>query len=216
MRNLQQLEFDVAEALRASSRTVDGKIFSSANVRHLCRLEIPGGGQIVIQGHYAFGGHQHRPDGTTILDISDPRRPQIVSKLMTSHPWTHSHKVRVVGDLIVVNLEIEPGAGNRRDYPAGGFRIYDIKDKVNPKLLTFVKTHARGVHRFDLDENYAYISTEMDGFVGNILVIYDIRNPTKPVEVSRWWMVGQHVAGGETGTPAGGGHSLHHAMRCGA
>ena len=205
----------MADALRASGRTGDGPTFSSANVRHLCRMEIPGGGQIVIQGHYAFVGHQHRPDGTTILDISDPRRPQIVSKLMTAHPWTHSHKVRVVGDLMVVNSEIEPGAGNRRDYPDGGFRIYDIKDKSNPKLLAFVKTHARGVHRFDLDENYAYISTEMDGFVGNILVIYDIRNPMKPVEVSRWWMDGQHVAGGETEHPRGSDHSLHHAMRCG-
>ena len=61
----------------------------------------------------------------------------------------------------------------RRRFPdklsrlAGGF--YDIKDKTAPKLLAFVRTHARGVHRFDVDESYAYISTEMDGFVGNIL-----------------------------------------------
>ena len=85
-------------------------VFTSANIRHLSRSELPGGGQIVIQGRYAFVGHQHRPDGTTILDISDPRSPKIVSKLMTTHPWTHSHKVRVVGDLMVVNSEIEPGA----------------------------------------------------------------------------------------------------------
>ena len=102
-------------------------LFASDNVRHLCRMELPGGGQIVIQGQYAFVGHQHGPDGTTILDISDPRRPKIVSKLMTSHPWSHSHKVRVVGDLMVVNSEIEPGAGDRLAYPDGGFRIYDIK-----------------------------------------------------------------------------------------
>jgi hypothetical protein len=178
-------------------------------------MEIPGGGQIVIQGKYAYIGHQHLPDGTTILDISDPRRPKVVSKLATSHPWSHSHKVRVVGDLMVVNSEIEPGVGDRATYPDGGFRLYDVKDRTNSKLITFVKTHARGVHRFDLDENYAYISTEMDGFVGNILVIYDIRNPSKPVEVSRWWMPGQNIAAGETPHPRGRDHSLHHAMRCG-
>jgi hypothetical protein len=187
----------------------------SDNVRHLCRTELPGGGQIVIQGNHAFVGHQHRPDGTTILDISDPRNPRIVSRLMTSHPWSHSHKVRVVGDLMVVNSEIEPGAGDRLQYPDGGFRIYDIKDKTAPKLLSFVKTHARGVHRFDLDESYAYISTEMDGFVGNILVIYDIRNPHKPVEVSRWWMENQNAAAGDPPHPRGRDHALHHAMRCG-
>ena len=50
----------------------------------------------------------------------------------------------------------------------GGFRIYDVKDRSRPKLVRFVKTHGKGVHRFDVDENHAYISTEMEGFVGNI------------------------------------------------
>ncbi len=188
---------------------------ASANVRHLSRMELPGGGQIVVQGKYAFVGHQHRPDGTTILDISDPRKPVIVSKLMTSHPMSHSHKVRVVGDIMLVNSEIEPGAGSLRDYPAGGFHIYDVKDKTNPKLITFVKTHGKGVHRFDVDENYAYMSTEMEGFVGNILVIYDIRNPSKPIEVGRWWMENQNAAAGDARHPKGTEHRLHHAMRCG-
>ncbi|MGZ5882522.1 MAG: LVIVD repeat-containing protein, partial [Xanthobacteraceae bacterium] len=142
----------VASAARANA---GASVYSSDNVRHLSRMELPGGGQIVIQGKYAYVGHQHRPDGTTIIDISDPRRPVVVSKLMTSHPWSHSHKVRVVGDLMVVNSEIEPGAGDRLAYPDGGFRVYDISDKTRPKLITFVKTHARGVHRFDLDETYA-------------------------------------------------------------
>jgi hypothetical protein len=202
----------VSSAARAGA---NAPVYSSGNVQHLCRQEIPGGGQIVIQGQYAYIGHQHGPDGTTILDISDPRRPRIVSQLAASHPWSHSHKVRVVGDLMVVNSEIEPGKGDRLSYPDGGFRIYDIKDKAAPKLVTFVKTHARGVHRFDIDESYAYISTEMEGFVGNILIIYDIRNPSKPAEVSRWWMPGQNAAAGEPPHPRGRDHSLHHAMRCG-
>jgi len=205
----------VTEVFSAAHQDAGASTYASGNIRHLCRMELPGGGQITIQGKYAYVGHQHGPDGTTILDISDPRQPKILSRLMTSHPWSHSHKVRVVGDIMVVNSEIEPGAGDREKYPDGGFRIYDIKDRTSPRLLTFVKTHARGVHRFDLDEDYAYISTEMEGFVGNILVIYDIRNPSKPVEVSRWWMAGQNVADDEPAHPKGRNHSLHHAMRCG-
>ena len=193
----------MATASSAARQSTGAPIYASDNVRHLCRQEISGGGQIVIQGRYAYIGHQHGPEGTTILDISDPRNPKTVSVLMASHPWSHSHKVRVVGDLMVVNSEIEPGKGDRLQYPDGGFRVYDIKDKAAPKLLAFVKTHARGVHRFDLDENFAYISTEMEGFVGNILVIYDIRNPLKPVEVSRWWMPGQNAAAGEPPHPKG-------------
>jgi len=71
------------------------------------------------------------------------------------------------------------------------------------------------VHRFDMDERYAYISTEMKGYIGNILVIYDIRDPKKPTEVGRWWMPGQHIEGGETPTWAGRNHRLHHALRFG-
>ena len=66
-----------------------------------------------------------------------------------------------------------------------------------------------------MDERYAYISTEMEGYVGNILVIYDIRDPARPEEVSRWWMPGQHVAGGEKPTWAGRRNRLHHALRFG-
>lgn len=201
---LPTAEADVGAAPRGSS-----------NVRHLSRMELSGGGQIVIQGSTAFIGHQHGPEGTTIMDISDPRKPRVLSQIMCSHPWSHSHKVRVTGDIMVVNSEREPGKGTIREYPEGGFRIYDIKDKTNPKLITFHKTYGKGVHRFDLDETYAYISTEMDGYVGNILVVYDIRNPSKPTEVGRWCLENQHVANGDTQHPKGAEHRLHHAMRNG-
>lgn len=187
----------------------------SANIRHLSRMELPGGGQIVIQGTTAFVGHQVGPEGTTILDLSDPRKPKVLSQIMSPHPWSHTHKARVVGDIMVVNSEREPGKGNLREYPEGGFRIYDVKDRTNPKLITFHKTYGKGVHRFDLDENYAYLSTEAEGYVGNILVIYDIRNPSKPTEVGRWCMENQHVANGDTPHPKGTEHRLHHAMRSG-
>jgi hypothetical protein len=205
----------MSEILSSAESAAGNAPRASSNIRHLCRMEIAGGGQIVIEGNHAYIGHQHRPQGTTILDISDPRKPKILSTVMTSHPWSHSHKVRITGDLMVVNSEFERGPGRREEYPDGGFRVYDIKDRRDPKLVTFVKTHGKGVHRFDLDENYAYISTEMEGFVGNILVIYDIRNPSKPLEVSRWWMERQNVAGGDEPHPRRAEHRLHHAMRCG-
>lgn len=204
----------MAQASPAAHSSAPAPIYTSDNIRHLCRTELPGGGQIVLKGGYAFVGHQHGPDGTTILDVSDPRAPRIVAKLMVAHPNSHSHKVRVVGDLMVVNAEVEPGKGERETHTDSGFRIYDIKDPAKPKLISFTRTHARGVHRFDIDERYAYISTEMPGFVGNILVIYDIANPAKPVEVSRWWMPGQNAAAGEAPHPKGRMHMLHHAMRC--
>ena len=44
----------VASAARMST---GASTFASDNVRHLSRMELPGGGQIVIQGRYAYVGH---------------------------------------------------------------------------------------------------------------------------------------------------------------
>src|SRR5258708_2220855 len=81
-------------------------------------------------------------------------------------------------------------AAERNPYPLRGLRIYDVSDRTKPRLLAFQKTGGIGVHRFDMDENYAYISTEMEGYLGNILVIYDIRQPEKPQGVSTCMMPG--------------------------
>jgi hypothetical protein len=229
------------------------------NVRRLGHITIPGGGQVVVQGGYAYVGHMDPPHGTTILDVSNPADPKIVSQIELPDGNSHTHKVRVVGDLMFTNYEqfnrhflrkgnalpemrkrlqaslgrapsddelaAEAGvkasdiatldAARERGYEDGGFCIYDISDRANPKRLCHKKTYGFGVHRFDVDENYAYMSTEMEGYVGNILVVYDYSDPTDPKEVSRWAMPGQHVAAGETPTGRGYSHRLHHAMRVG-
>ena len=88
-------------------------------------------------------------------------------------------------------------------------------DPAQPKLIHHQLTGGIGVHRFDMDERYAYISTEMEGFLGAMLVIYDMRDPQRPQEVSRWWLPGQNIAAGEKPTWSGKRHRLHHALRFG-
>jgi len=229
------------------------------NTTRLSNLDIPGGGQIVQQDGYAYVGHMKPPFGTSIIDVSDPGNPKVLSTIDVGSPWSHTHKVRVAGDIMITNVEQdrrhflrkgnqlqaratalythlkrEPTdtelaeamqisveqlhdlkAAGVRGYEEGGFKIWDVSNKAKPRLLAYQRTHGFGVHRFDMDERYAYISTEMEGYLGNILVIYDIGDPQKPREVSRWWMPGQHVAGGETPHWQGYGHRLHHALRVG-
>lgn len=222
------------------------------NIRQLGHLDIEGGGEVVVRGGYAYVGHMKPPMGTSIIDVSDPANPTVVAQITPPDEWSHTHKVKVVGDIMITNVEqdrrhfLRKGdkiEGLRADglsdadiaqrlavkhsdiavleeavargYSSGGFRVWDISDKSAPKLLSYIKTHGFGVHRFDMDANYAYISTEMEGYVGNILMIYDLANPANPTEVSRWHMPGQHVAKGETPTGVGYSHRLHHAMRCG-
>ena len=64
------------------------------------------------------------------------------------------------------------------------------------------------MHRFDFDGRYAYISPTCDGYLGNIVMILDLKNPAKPEEVGRWWMPGQWTAGGEKPTWKGDGAPL--------
>ena len=194
--------------------TLDAKVEPARNMRRVGGLdELPGGGQVVVQGNHCFIGHMTHPHDTTIIDISDPRKPKVVAEIPLDLPHCHSHKTRVVGDIMVTNVERIGRAPD--DTNEGGVRIWDISTVAKPKLITHLRTHGRGVHRFDMDESYLYLSTEMEGYVGNILVIYDIRDPAKPTEVSRWWMPGQHVANGEQPHWVANNNRLHHAMRVG-
>ena len=231
------------------------------NTRRLSHLDIGGAGQVYVHGDHAYIGHLPNKEGlgTSILDISDPVNPKLVSTIHLDDSTSHSHKARVVGDVLIVNHERNNrGIGRKAEqlppmrerlrellgrepthaelaeklglkekdiprlekadvepYENGGFKVYDVSNPARPEPIAYVKTGGIGVHRFDMDERYAYISTEMEGYVGNILVIYDIRDPARPEEVSRWWMPGQHLAGGETPDWAGFDHRLHHALRQG-
>jgi hypothetical protein len=231
------------------------------NIKRVSHLDLPGAGQVYVAGTHAYVGHITNKErlGTSILDVSDPRNPKLESQIFLDDPDSHSHKARVIGDIMIVNherngtpigrkadelpklrkdLQAELGrapshtelaarlgvaeadipaveAAEKTPYQLGGFRVYDVSDRSKPKQIVHHKTHGIGVHRFDMDANYAYISTEMPGFIGNILVTYDIRNPAKPEEVSRWWLPGQHVEGGEKPTWPGRQHRLHHALRFG-
>jgi hypothetical protein len=199
----------------------------SRNVTRLSHLDLPGAGQVTVAGKYAYVGHitNKLRLGTSILDVSDPRKPRLLSQITVEESDSHSHKARVVGDLMIVNVEQNQGKLGRKaenvlsaeedTYRDGGFKVFDISKREKPRLITHHRTFGRGVHRFDMDANYAYLSTEMEGYLGNILVIYDLRDPAKPAEVSRWWMPGQHVAGGETPAWNGRRNRLHHALRFG-
>ena len=162
-----------------------------------------------VQGDYAYIGHLEPPAGTSIVDVSDPKHPRVVSHL-TVPPSTHSHKVRVHGDLMLVNYErFGKGSGPFE----GGFKVFDIADRAKPREIAFWR--CGGVHRFFSDERYAYISPEMDGYLGNITVILDLADPANPKEVARWWLPGQWTAGGETSAWPGKTHRTHHPLRLG-
>ena len=172
----------------------------SLNVRLLGHhgLEEHGnGGQVNVSRigdeYYAFIGHMKNM-GTSIVNVTDSANPYIVSQIPISQN-THSHKVRVCGELMIVNAE---QIGRNKPFDAG-LRFYDISDINKPKEISFFKTGGKGVHKYwvDCKEKLAYISTELDGYLSAIFMIVDFKDTYNPFEVSRWWIPGQWIDGGE-------------------
>jgi len=188
-------------------------------VREVGYFDCAGGGQIVVDGNYAYVGHVNGTTGTTIVDVSDPKNPRLVANIPTAS-GIHAHKVRVANGLMLVNREHPP----RRRGPAFtpqeqaesvGLGVYDVSDPRRPKEITMWRCAGTGVHRFTFDGRYAYISPEIEGYVGNIVMILDFADPARPREVGRWWMPGQWIAGGETPSWKGRAHRCHHPIRLG-
>src|SRR5512139_1887577 len=140
-----------------------------------------GGGQVVAQRNVAYVGNMRNPYGTMIIDVEDPKHPRLLAELKMP-VGTHSHKVRVHGDVMITNREVLGKHARHGETPPagyfGGLSIWDVADPSKPKHITDWNTtddpsadYATGVHRFDFDGRYAYISPTMAGYVGNIMMI---------------------------------------------
>lgn len=165
------------------------------NVRVVGKKKIAdeGAGQIIVESGTAYIGHLEH-EGTTLVDVSNPSDPKVLSKVAPPLK-SHAHKVQVVGDIMIVNNEQYK---NREPWKAG-VRIFDVSDKEQPKELSFYETAGKGGHRmWFVDGQYAHVTLSAEGFTNQIYVILDVSEPTKPHEVSRFWMEGMWEAGNET------------------
>lgn len=185
----------------------------NAKTKQLARIDCAGGGQVWVDGATLYVGHMASPSGTSIYDIVDPKNPKLLTHIGVEKGW-HSHKVRVSNGIMLINIErtdaLDPNM-------LGGLDIYDVSRPQTPRLISQWRTKGKGVHRFDFDGRYAYISPTAEGFIGNIVMILDLEDPSKPTEVGRWWIPGQWEAGGEKrpwpmGSPE---PRCHHPIRAG-
>lgn len=182
---------------------MESQVFSAEaqNVRLVgfCDLQARESLQIVLKGNYAYIGH-HRgeknnpltgksePNGTTIVDVSDPGQP-VILKHIPGRKGAESRAVQVVEkfwdgrDYLLRNQEAQ-------DFT--GFEIWDITDKGNPKMISTIGP-LRAAHKswWDSQTGYAYLSGTQPGWRGQHLIIYDLRDPSQPRLVSSWGLPGQ-------------------------
>lgn len=170
--------------------------------------------QLDVVGDTVFVGHTGSGRfGTTIFDASDPREPRVISQIERP-PGTHTHKVQVDGDIMVVNHEKNPREDDAIVWSAG-VELIDISDPRAPSRIGFFPTWGEGVHRMSFGAGpYVFASSTADGYIGRILFVLDISDPTKPSEKGRWWLPGTHHAGGEQPdwNEAEREYAMHHAL----
>lgn len=203
--------------LLAGFAGAQSKPVSSRGVHLVGHLDIEGGGMVDVKGGLAVVGHMGPPHATTLIDVSNPAAPRVLSRIPV-RPGTHSHKARLCGNLLAINVESYGGGGDG----SAGLALFDVGDPLQPREISYYRmgglsTGGTGVHRFqmDCDRKLLYASGSADGFQGNFVRTIDISDPVRPREAGRWWLPGQNLAAGEQPLTRGSAPRIHHPLRLG-
>ncbi|WP_088032305.1 LVIVD repeat-containing protein [Evansella clarkii] len=145
-------------------------------------------------GHYAYVSMWDL--GTVIFDIRDPENPQYLGRTDyrdNQKGAAHSAALARGGNILIETREIANPHGAGYESAYGYTRIFDIKDKSNPVLLSEfttdltydfsapVQTFAKTVHDPKVHGNTLYLSYYSGGVIS-----VDITDPANPVEIHRY------------------------------
>ena len=169
--------------------------------------------QIMRNGDVAYVGHMGDTGiGTSVVDVSDPRRPRVLHQIPAPSP-ARSHKVQYADDLLLVNHELFPP----REIPAEtGLAVYDVRRPAEPVRIGFLPLEGHGIHRmWWTGGRYAYASARGRGGVrGASLVTIDLADPERPRLHAEWYLPEQRSGTADPGVRAATGRyaSCHHAI----
>src|SRR5438445_372265 len=140
-------------------------------------------------------GHESAPKNFTAVDVTDPRKPSVIVQTDLPHGDMRSNNLDLVGDLLVV-----PYQTSRVGMQPAGVEFFDVADPGKPRSIAFFDAsgpHSRGVHHlWFVDGAYLHLSSGAPDFKprnpkdDQFYRIVDVRQPTRPVEVGRWWLPG--------------------------
>jgi len=95
------------------------------------------GMQVIRQADAVYVGHAGTSGtGTSILDATDPLRPELVTQ-WPAPPRSHTHKVQVADGLLLVNHEKFPYRETYADGFSAGLAVYTLADPLRPEQAGF-------------------------------------------------------------------------------
>jgi hypothetical protein len=150
--------------------------------------------------------HESAPKNVSAVDVSDPRKPALITQTELPHARMRSNSLDLVGDLLVVAYQTSAVG-----LTPAGFEIFDVADPAAPKPVAFFDASgpaSRGVHHlWWVDGEYVHLSGGAADFVprnprdDQCYRIVDVRDVTRPREVGRWWLPGTREGETEPAPP---------------
>ncbi len=150
--------------------------------------------------------HESAPKNFTAVDVTDPRNPKMVVQTDLPHSQVRSNSLDVVGDLMVVAYQTKEWG-----LKPAGFDLFDISKPEAPRLISHFDRsgpNSRGAHCvWFADGEYVHLTSGSADFEPShpkddqFYQIIDVRNPSKPVEVGRWWLPGTRKGDAEPPLP---------------
>jgi len=139
--------------------------------------------------------HESAPKNFTGVDVTDPRAPRVVVQTELPHAKVRSNSLDVVGDVMAVAYQTQTTG-----LTPAGFDLFDISVPEQPKLISHFDAsgpHSRGVHAlWFVDGEFVHMASGAADFQprhpndDQFYRIVDVRNPSRPTEVGRWWLPG--------------------------
>ena len=139
--------------------------------------------------------HESAPKNFTAVDVTDVRNPKVIVQTELPHAKVRSNSLDVVGNIMAVAYQTKEWGQK----PAG-FDLFDVSKPEEPKLISHFDASgacSRGAHCvFFVDGEYVHLSSGAPDFEpinpkdDQFYRIIDVRNPSKPQEVGRWWLPG--------------------------
>ncbi|MEA2527242.1 MAG: hypothetical protein QOF73_4469 [Thermomicrobiales bacterium] len=144
---------------------------------------------MAIAGDCGYVGSRSGDQGTVILDLSNPRSPEVVGEI-PHHPGSTQREARAVAELgllIILNYRLDPGVVS-----PNSLDLYDITTCTAPEFRARFDFGDAMPHEFYLwrdpsaqrkGRTLAYVT--MWGHAPNLRVV-DVSKPEQPLEVASW------------------------------
>jgi hypothetical protein len=141
-------------------------------------------------------------NGTSILDVTDPAQPKYLAHipgLEGNYEQGGAQMVRVCD-----GKTLPKGDPSKtyllRVFGGRAHEIWDVTDLAKPSLLTRVVEGLKDTHKswWECDTGIAYLVSGAEGWrTRRMTLVYDLSDPTKPVKIREFGLVGQEP--GSTG-----------------